>query len=355
MDTAATSNQPGQIKGVPRGESPVVLSVLDLSPVGSDTTAVDSLSATTELARHAEQWGYHRFWVAEHHGMPGIASSSPAVVLAHLAASTSTLRVGSGGVMLPNHPPLVVAEQFGTLQALNPGRVDLGLGRAPGTDPATARALRRQSDALSADDFPEQLRDLVSFLNDDFPADHPYVDIQAIPQAAAPPVWLLGSSGFSAQLAGQLGLPFAFAHHFSAQNTVPALQLYQESFQPSSVLDAPYSLIGVQTIAADTDAEALYQARPIALSMLRLRQGNPGRMPTPQEAAEYPYSAMEQSFVDSWLADAVYGSPETVRAGLDELRERTGVDELMLTANIADRWTKLRSYELVARAYGMID
>ncbi|GAA4865652.1 LLM class flavin-dependent oxidoreductase [Saccharopolyspora rosea] len=360
MDTEAISadgadgHDGDPIRGVARGDSPVPLSVLDLAPVGTPHSPGDALRTTTELARSAERWGFHRLWVAEHHGMAGIASSSPAVVIAHLAAHTSTLRLGSGGVMLPNHAPLVVAEQFGTLQALHPGRIDLGIGRAPGTDQATARALRRTTGPLSADDFPQQLGELIGFLGDDFPADHPYAAIEAVPHGPTPPVWLLGSSGFSAQVAGALGLPFAFAHHFSAQNTLPALELYRESFRPSEVLDEPYALIGVQTIAADTDEEALELARPIALSMLKLRRGMPGKQPTPEEAAEYPYTELELGFVNSWLADAVYGSPETVRAGLDELRERTGVQELMLTANVPDRDAKLHSYELVAKAYRML-
>ncbi|WP_190818088.1 LLM class flavin-dependent oxidoreductase [Saccharopolyspora pogona] len=351
---SATAEQDDPIKGLARGDSPAALSVLDLSTVGVEHGPSDALRTTTELARSVEQWGFHRLWVAEHHGMPGIASSAPAVVIAHLAAHTTTLRLGSGGVMLPNHAPLVVAEQFGTLQALHPGRIDLGVGRAPGTDQATARALRRTTGLLSADDFPQQLGELIAFLDDDFPVDHPYAAIQSVPHGPMPPVWLLGSSGFSAQLAGALGLPFAFAHHFSAQNTLPALQLYRQSFQPSEVLAEPYALIGVQAVAADTDEEALDIIRPVALSMLRLRRGMPGKQPTRREAREYPYTELEQSFIDSWLADAVYGAPESIRAGLDELRERTGVDELMLTANVPDRDSKLHSFELIAKAYRMI-
>ncbi|MGW3467346.1 LLM class flavin-dependent oxidoreductase [Saccharopolyspora sp. NPDC000995] len=351
---SATAEQDNPIKGLARGDSPVALSVLDLSTVGVEHSPSDALRTTTELARSVEQWGFHRLWVAEHHGMPGIASSAPAVVIAHLAAHTTSLRLGSGGVMLPNHAPLVVAEQFGTLQALHPGRIDLGIGRAPGTDQATARALRRTTGPLSADDFPQQLGELIAFLHDNFPVDHPYAAIQSVPHGPMPPVWLLGSSGFSAQLAGALGLPFAFAHHFSAQNTLPALELYRQSFQPSEVLAEPYVLIGVQAVAADTDEEALDIIRPVALSMLRLRRGMPGKQPTRREAREYPYTELEQSFIDSWLADAVYGAPETVRAGLDELRERTGVDELMLTANVPDRDSKLHSFELIGKAYRMI-
>jgi luciferase family oxidoreductase group 1 len=350
-DRAGQDGAPHPIRGTAQGDSPVPLSVLDLAPVGVNTTPAEALATSTELARMAERFGFSRYWVAEHHGMPGIASSSPAVVIAHLAAATSTVRLGSGGVMLPNHAPLVIAEQFGTLQALHPGRIDLGIGRAPGTDHATARALRRTAGPLSADDFPQQLGELIAFLQDDFPADHPYTGVHSVPHGDAPPIWLLGSSGFSAQVAGALGMPFAFAHHFSAANTLPALQLYRQSFQPSASLDQPYALIGVQVVAADTDEEALDFARAIALNMMRLRRGMPGPLPTPKEAAEYPYSETERHFVDGWLANVVYGSRPTVRAGLDELRERTGTNELMITTTIADRQARLHSYELVAQAY----
>ncbi|QGK69116.1 MsnO8 family LLM class oxidoreductase [Allosaccharopolyspora coralli] len=343
------------VRGRAHGESTVPLSVLDLATVGVETSSSEALATTTELARATEMWGFHRFWVAEHHGMPGIASSSPTVLLAHLAAHTSRIRLGTGGVMLPNHAPLVVAEQFGTLAALNPGRIDVGLGRAPGTDPNTARALRRTTGPLSADDFPEQLGELIGFLRDEFPIDHAYADVHAVPNGPVPPIWLLGSSGFSAQVAGALGLPFAFAHHFSSKNTLPALELYRDSFRPSEILDEPYSMIGVQVIAADTDAEAVELARPIALSMMRLRSGNPGRLPTVAEARDREYTDGERRFLDSWFDDAVHGSGATVRAELDALRERTGVDELMITANLADRKAKLRSYELVAAQYGLLD
>ncbi|WP_214408436.1 LLM class flavin-dependent oxidoreductase [Sphaerisporangium fuscum] len=346
------------IRGVARGESPVPLSILDLATVGAGSTPAEALRTTTELARRAEEWGYHRFWVAEHHGMPGVASSSPAVILAHLGAATSEIRLGSGGVMLPNHAPLVIAEQFGTLHALHPGRIDLGLGRAPGTDQATARALRRSA-TPDADDFPQQLAELTAFLDHAHPAGHPYEHIRAIPGEASapgsgrPPIWLLGSSGFSAQLAGLLGLPFAFAHHFSAANTLPALEIYRTAFQPSQVLEKPYAMIGVSAFAADTAEEALRRVRTGALGMLRLRRGAPTPLPTPEEAEAYLYSPIEQQFVDDWLSNVVYGEPQAVRAGLDALRERTGVDELMITANVHGGEARLRSYELIASAYGM--
>ncbi len=353
-----------EIRGAVRGTAPVPLSVLDLATVGSGLTATQALRTSAALARLAEARGFQRFWVAEHHSMPGVASSSPAVILANIAAHTDTIRLGSGGVMLPNHASLVIAEQFGTLEALAPGRVDLGLGRAPGTDGATAAALRR-SDALreAADDFPRQLAELIRFLDDDFPDGHPYQRIHAVPgpvQASAaggvqsphrPPVWLLGSSGFSARLAGELGLPFAFAHHFSARNTVPALELYREAFRPSAVLDRPYALIGVQAFAAEEEKEARRQVLTGALAMLRLRTGRPGLVPTPQEAEAYPFSPTERDFVDSWLADVEYGTPETVREGLNALHKRTGADELMITSNAHGGADRLRSLELIANAY----
>ncbi|MDX6352261.1 MAG: hypothetical protein QOF84_7051 [Streptomyces sp.] len=345
--------------------TPPTLSVLDLAQVGSGLTASDALRASVELARLAEGRGFRRYWVAEHHSMPGVASSSPAVILAHIAAHTDRIRLGSGGVMLPNHAPLVIAEQFGTLEALAPGRIDLGLGRAPGTDGATAAALRRSDRAEGADDFPQQLAELTRFLDDDFPDGHPYGRIHAVPgpiqgsvpggvqSSARPAIWLLGSSGFSARLAGALGLPFAFAHHFSAVNTVPALDLYRESFRPSDVLAEPYALIGVSALAADEEKDARRQVLSGALAMLRLRTGRPGLIPSPEEAEAYEFSPAEQDFVESWMANVVHGTPDAVREGLDALAARTGADELMLTANGHTPQARLRSYELIADAYGL--
>ncbi|MFG3657325.1 LLM class flavin-dependent oxidoreductase [Streptomyces sp. NPDC047706] len=355
-----------EVRGTAHGTAPVPLSVLDLATVGAGSTATEALRTSVDIARLAERRGFHRYWVAEHHSMPGVASSSPAVILAHLAAHTGRIRLGSGGVMLPNHAPLVVAEQFGTLEAMAPGRVDLGLGRAPGTDGATAAALRRSGRLdEGADDFPEQLAELTRFLDDDFPDGHPYRRIHAVPgpvQATSPggvqsphrpPVWLLGSSGFSARLAGLLGLPFAFAHHFSAQNTLPALDLYRQSFKPSALLDEPYALIGVSALATEDGKEARRQVRAAALSMIRLRTGRPGLVPTPEEAEAYEFSPLEEEFVTSWNANVVHGTPDEVRAGLDDLHKRTGADELMLTANAHTGQVRLRSYELVADAYGL--
>ncbi|MFI6941814.1 LLM class flavin-dependent oxidoreductase [Streptomyces sp. NPDC050418] len=347
------------IRGDVKGSAPVPLSVLDLATVGKGSTAAEALRNSVKIAQVAEARGYQRYWVAEHHSMPGVASSSPAVILAHLAAHTERIRLGSGGVMLPNHAPLVIAEQFGTLEAMAPGRIDLGLGRAPGTDGATAAALRRSENLHEgADEFPQQLAELTRFLDDDFPDGHPYARIHAVPgpvqgPPGRPPVWLLGSSGFSARLAATLGLPFAFAHHFSAQNTVPALDLYRESFRPSAVLDRPYAAIGVAALATEEEREARRQVMTGALSMLRLRTGRPGLIPTPEEAEAYQFSELEREFVDGWVRNVVHGTPDAVRDGLDELQKRTGADELMITANAHGGAVRLRSYELIADAYGM--
>ncbi|QHC20933.1 LLM class flavin-dependent oxidoreductase [Streptomyces sp. GS7] len=354
------------IRGTARGTASVPLSVLDLVTVGAGSTAAAAVRTAVDIARTAERRGYHRYWVAEHHSMPGVASSSPAVLLAHLAAHTDRIRLGSGGVMLPNHAPLVIAEQFGTLEAMAPGRVDLGLGRAPGTDGATAAALRRTGRLQEeADQFPQQLAELTRFLDDSFPDGHPYARIHAVPgpvQATSPggvqsphrpPLWLLGSSGFSARLAGTLGLPFAFAHHFSAANTVPALDLYRASFRPSEVLAEPYALIGVSALAAEDEREARRQVLTGALAMLRLRTGRPGLVPTPEEAAAHRFSDIERDFVDTWLGNVVHGTPDAVRQGLDDLAKRTGADELMLTANAHTGAVRRRSYDLIADAYGL--
>ncbi|HLL35863.1 LLM class flavin-dependent oxidoreductase [Streptomyces sp.] len=368
-DTRDAENRTGDsdgVRGTAHGSAPTPLSVLDLVTVSAGSTSTDALRTSVALSRLAESRGFHRYWVAEHHSMPGVASSSPAVILAHLAAHTDRIRLGSGGVMLPNHAPLVIAEQFGTLEAMAPGRIDLGLGRAPGTDGATAAALRRTDRPdEGADDFPRQLAELTRFLDDDFPDGHPYRRIHAVPgpvQATSPggvqsphrpPVWLLGSSGYSARLAGLLGLPFAFAHHFSAQNTIPALDLYRESFKPSELLAEPYALIGVSALAADEERVARREVRAAVLSMIRLRAGRPGLVPSPEEAEAYEFGPMELDFARSWSSNVIHGTPDEVRTGLDDLRKRTGADELMITANTPTAEVRLRSFELIADAYGL--
>ena len=321
----------------------IPLSVLELAPVTAGADTAQALQYTTELAHRVEELGYRRIWVAEHHNMPAIASSSPAVLIAHLAAVTSTIRVGSGGVMLPNHAPLVVAEQFGTLASLHPGRIDLGVGRAPGTDQRTALALRRTPNGLSAENFPSEFADVVRMLAGD-PS-----RLQAVPAPAElPEIWLLGSSGFSAQLAGELGLPFSFAHHFSAANTEPALQLYRRSFRPSQWLDEPHTMVAVNAVCADTDERAELLARPGWLAFLRLRLGRPIALPTVEDAAAYEFTEPELEFVAQRRIGQALGSPQTVQAQLAALIERTGADELMLTNQVYGIKDRMRSYELIA-------
>ena len=321
---------------------PAALSVLDLAPVATGSTVAAALRNSLDLAQHVEQLGYRRHWVAEHHNMPGIASSAPAVLIAHLASLTSTIRVGSGGVMLPNHQPLVIAEQFGMLEALHPGRIDLGIGRAPGTDQITAYALRRSVEP-SADDLPTQLAELLAFFAGTFPR------ITAVPGAGhEPAIWLLGSSDFSARLAAELGLPFSFAHHFMPRNTLAALEIYRRHFRPSPTLAEPHTMIGVAVVCADTDEHARWLHGPSGLSFLRLRSGRPSTLPSPEEAAAYVYSPGEREFVDSWTDSHIVGSPDTVRKRLLDLQQRTAADELMVTTNVHDHADRLHSYRLVS-------
>ncbi len=331
----------------PDNRSDVKLSVLDLAPVPAGSTAAQALANSVELAQHVERLGYTRHWVAEHHNMAGIASSSPPVLIAHLAVATTTLRIGAGGVMLPNHAALTVAEQFGTLEAFHPGRIDLGLGRAPGTDPLTAAALRRNT-REAGDEFPTQLRDLLDY----FAGTHPQI-IAATAAGNRPEMWLLGSSDYSAHAAGLLGLPFSFAHHFASAGTAQALQTYRESFRPSQFLEQPYSMIGVPVICAPTSDDATYLSGPSALSFLNLRQGRPIQMCSPEEAAQHEFTPMEREIVRGWHAPLVMGDPQQVRTQLDDLVDRFGVDELMLTTMLYAQADRLRSYELVAEAWNL--
>ena len=331
----------------------VRFSVLDLAPVSSGSTVGDGLRASMALATSADELGYNRYWVAEHHNMPGIASSSPAVLIAHLAMVTSRIRLGSGGVMLPNHAPLAVAEQFGMLEAIHPGRIDLGIGRAPGTDPTTARALRGTRLAES-DDFIARLGELFAFFRGSFPSEHPYSRIVSVPgQGNEPAIWILGSSEYGAQLAGQLGMPYSFAHHFAMGGTEVALAAYRSSFETGGPLDAPYAMIGVGVVCAPTEDEARFLAGAGALSFLRLRQGRPGRMPTPEEAAVYDYNAAERALVDSRMQQTIIGSPDQVAEQLFALAQRVGVDELMITTSMHNPAHRVRSFELVAQSVGL--
>ncbi|OLN22025.1 luciferase [Domibacillus antri] len=317
-------------------------SVLDLSPITAGGTPSDSFRNTADLAQHAEKWGYNRYWLAEHHNMPGIASSATAVVIGHVAAATKTIRVGSGGIMLPNHSPLVIAEQFGTLEFLFPGRIDLGLGRAPGTDQVTMRALRRDSRS-DGHDFPDQLAELCAYF------ELGRKPVRAIPgEGLNVPIWLLGSSGFSAQLAGQLGLPFSFASHFSPDNTLPALSLYRRHFQPSDVLDKPYAMLGVNIIAADTDEEAQHLATSMQQHSLNLIRNNPIPLQPPVDNMDKLWNEFEKATLQQKFSMAIIGSPETVKHKLDAFIQETEADEIMVNAQIFDHEARLHSFEIVA-------
>lgn len=329
----------------------VPLSVLDLATVAAGATAAEALADTTRLAPIVEELGYRRLWVAEHHGMPMVASSAPAVLIGHLADATTTLRVGAGGVMLPNHAPLVIAEQFGTLEALHPGRIDLGLGRAPGTDQVTARALRRTGD-LSADTFPEDVVELINYLIDtDGPLPHP----APVPgRGYLPEMWLLGSSTFSAQLAGMLGLAFSFAYHFAPDQVDAALEQYRSRFRPSVLLDQPHAMVAVSVVCAPDEEEAQWLAGPSALSILQLRTGRLGPLATPEEAAAYHYSPQERALIDSTTATHLVGDPAQVRQGLVDLQERTAADEIMLSTRAHSFEARARSLALVAEQWAMV-
>jgi luciferase family oxidoreductase group 1 len=322
--------------------SEIPLSVLDLSPVIAGGTPSDAFRNTVSLARHAEKLGFIRFWLAEHHNMTGIASAATSVIIGHVAGATSQIRVGSGGIMLPNHSPLVIAEQFGTLESLYPGRIDLGLGRAPGTDQATMHALRR---GKSEEDFPALLEELRFFLR--APVENQRV--QAVPGAGLNiPIWLLGSSGFSAALAGKLGLPFSFAAHFSPENTLPALELYRRNFQPSETLEKPYAMVALNVIAAGSDEEAKRLATSQHQSFLRLIRGMPGRLQPPVDSMEGLWTPQERAALEMRLGGSAIGNPETVKSKLNVFLESTQADELMIHTMVYDHSARLRSYEILA-------
>lgn len=319
------------------------LSVLDLVPVTDDTTPREALHRSLDLARHAERLGFTRYWVAEHHNMPGIASAATSVVIGFLAGGTETIRIGAGGIMLPNHSPLTVAEQFGTLDALYPGRIDLGLGRAPGTDQLTVQALRR--DPSSAESFPRDVQELQAFLGPVQPGQ----PVQAVPGGGSEvPLWILGSSTFGAQLAALLGLPYAFASHFAPDALHEALRLYRERFAPSAQLARPHAMVGVNVTVADSDAEARRLFTTIQQGFTDLRRGRPGRYKPPIDDIEQYWTPLEKSQASHMLRYAVVGSPETVRAGLDAIVAETGADELMVVSAIHDHTARLRSYALLA-------
>jgi luciferase family oxidoreductase group 1 len=324
----------------------VRFSVLDLSPIVEGGDAAQALRHTQDLARHAERWGYHRFWLAEHHNMPGIASAATAVVIGAVGAVTARIRVGAGGIMLPNHSPLVVAEQFGTLESLFPGRVDLGVGRAPGTDQATAAVLRRSA-AVDADDFPRALMELIGYFQPPAPGQR----VRAVPGAGLRvPLYVLGSSLFGAQVAAALGLPYAFASHFAPAQLRSALDVYRSEFRPSEDYPAPYVILGVNVFAADDAAEARRLFSSVQQAFVRLRRGQPGPLPPPVDDVERILDPLEQVMLEQALAVSFIGTADTVRRGLAALLAETAADELMVVSQIFDHAARLRSYELTAQA-----
>jgi luciferase family oxidoreductase group 1 len=327
-------------------ETPTIpLSVLDLAPITQGSTPGEALERSLDLARHVERLGYRRIWVAEHHNMTGIASAATAVVIGHLAGGTSSIRVGAGGIMLPNHAPLVIAEQFGTLEALYPGRIDLGLGRAPGTDQLTVRALRR--DPARVDDFPREVQELQAFLGPVKPGQA----VQAVPGGGSEvPLWILGSSTYGAQLAAFLGLPYAFASHFAPDDLLPALEIYRSTFKPSRQLDAPYAMAGVNVFAADTDAEARRLFTSVQLSFASRIRGLPGPTPPPVDDVDEHVTPAEKAAVAERMIHSVVGSPATIREGVESFAALTGADELMVVSNIYDHDARRRSYEILAEA-----
>jgi luciferase family oxidoreductase group 1 len=326
----------------------IPLSVLDLAPVPEGNDAGQALRNALDLAQHTEALGYKRYWMAEHHNMPGIASAATAVALAHIAAGTHRIRVGAGGVMLPNHAPLLIAEQFGTLAALHLGRIDLGLGRAPGTDPVAARAMRRNL-ATDADEFPRDVAELLGYFR-------PAVSgqsLQAVPGAGLDvAVWILGSSTYGARLAAALGLPYAFASHFAPAQMMEAVALYRERFRPSERLAAPYVMLGVNVFAADTDAEARRLFSSLQQAFLQLRSGHPGKLPPPVDDLDAQLDPRARAMLDSALACSIVGGPETVWQGLQEFAASTGADEFMVTAQIFSHAARRQSFEILARVHG---
>jgi luciferase family oxidoreductase group 1 len=330
----------------------IPLSVLDLSPVATGMSGAQALRNTLDLARLCDGLGYTRYWVAEHHNMPAIASSAPDIMIGQIAAVTSRMRIGSGGVMLPNHAPLMVAERFKILEALFPGRIDLGLGRAPGTDPATSYALRRRQGINEEDDFLERFQELMLLETRGFPAGHPFHNVRAMPaDVALPPIYLLGSSDYSAQLAGQIGAAFAFAHHFATFPAGEAMTLYRDSFKPSVSHDKPLAILGTQVMVADTDAEAERLALTFDLNTVRRAKGEMLPLASPDEAAAFDYTPVDRARIAQGRNRIAVGSLATVRAKLMPLIEETKADELMVTSMIFDHTARRRSYELLAQAF----
>ena len=326
----------------------VPLSILDLAPVGSGFGASQALRNTVDLARLADREGYRRYWLAEHHGMPSIASSSPEILIEHVASRTERIRVGSGGIMLPNHVPLKVAENFHTLEALHPGRIDLGIGRAPGSDQATAAAMR----PFDPEQFATQLAELVALSRGDFPIGHPFRNVRVVPaDVELPPIWLLGSSGASARLAASLGMGYAFASHFSPTPPGPAIRAYRETFTPSAAFPHPHAILGVAAVVADSEEDAEYLASSMGLAWVRLRRGEYAPLPTPTEALAYPYTPEERGVVAAYRRLQVIGTARQVHERLDAMVADSGADEIMVTTMVHGHAERLRSYELLAEEF----
>jgi luciferase family oxidoreductase group 1 len=332
----------------------VALSVLDLSPVTTGGSGAAALRNSIDLARLADRLGYTRYWVAEHHNLPSVASSAPDIMIGQIAAVTERMRVGSGGIMLPNHAPLNVLERFHVLEALFPGRIDLGIGRAPGTDQITSHLLRRRQDIRDEDDFIERFKELILLESRAFPEGHPYHTVRAMPaDVELPPIWLLGSSGYSAELAAKIGAGFSFAHHFSDYDPVPVMARYRELFRPSPALDRPHAILGVAVVAADTDAEADRLATTIDLNYARRHKGEYLPLASPEEAAAYPYTASDKERIAYNRRRVFAGSAATVRAPLEALVAATKADELMVSTMIYDHGARRHSYEVLAQAFGL--
>jgi luciferase family oxidoreductase group 1 len=332
----------------------IPLSILDLSPVSAGSSGAISLRNSLDLARLADELGFTRYWVAEHHNLPSIASSAPDIMIGQIAAATRRIRVGSGGVMLPNHAPLMVAERFKVLEALFPGRIDLGLGRAPGTDPITSYALRRRQDAGGDDDFLERFQELILFGTSGFPDDHPFRSVRAMPQdVALPPIWVLGSSGYGARLAALAGIGFAFAHHFAEHDAVAAMTSYRQEFRPSAARETPYAILACAAVCADSTEAAERLASTVDLNFVRRRRGDYLPLATPEEALAYPYSPAERGLIARNRARLFVGTKSEVRERLQPLIDATKADEVMITTMIYDHAARRHSFELLAEAFGL--
>lgn len=333
--------------------APLPLSVLDLTPVPAGVGSRRALENSVDLARAAEGWGYHRHWLAEHHNLPGMASSAPEVLIARVASATGRIRVGAGGIMLPNHSALHVAETFKVLEALYPDRIDLGIGRAPGTDGLTAMALRRSADPRGGEDFPAQLMDLIHLGEGGLPADHPFHGVRAEPlDVPLPPVWILGSSDYGARVAAALGTGFAFARHMNPRGAEEAMRLYREGYRPSPARQEPYAILALSAVCADDEERARELAMSLALGVVRMRAGRPGPLPTPAEAAAHDYAPHEQDQVRRYLRAQVLGDPASVAGQIRALAAATGADEVMVMTSVHDHAARLGSYERIAAALG---